>query len=377
MTISLSGATTRAARPIDHFDPSEMIGASASGGNNVNRIGFRIYRNNALVTGVKVTSWNDSEISTETDLNDYILDVDGEALAESPQQLKLSGLTAGVYTIVAYGYNGDSCPYTIEDVENQMYLTASVIGEDKFYEELFAGSLEVSANDYGNFTQEYTLTLYRQVAGMLVYLENIPAFVGTDKVHKITVSTITKNIGFYFPHTLLNENTSPFSDMNGITDGWAIDDLLTFTFSEATVSNWSTVAMGATYEFNGESGKKFLLPDEMDEDVKKTLNTNLMCLPNTLFGSCFLIPTSGNNVAHQFGSEQEKRTALHIVILGENDKILKILNLKEFDADGTEESYCIKRNHFYSLGTKKTAKPDDGEEPDDEDDKGTDDPLDN
>ena len=178
LTISLSDITTRAARPIDHFDP---IADLVSGGNNVNKIGFRIYNNSGnLVSGVKVTSWNGGAISTDTELNDYILSVDGEALAKTPQQLKLSGLSTGVYTIVAYGYNGDTCPYTIESETSEMYLKALTKDEDKFFEELFAGSLEVSANDYGNFTQEYTLTLYRQIAGMLAYLENIPAYVGEE-----------------------------------------------------------------------------------------------------------------------------------------------------------------------------------------------------
>ena len=373
LTISLSDITTRAARPIDHFDP---IADLVSGGNNVNKIGFRIYNNSGnLVSGVKVTSWNGGAISTDTELNDYILSVDGEALAKTPQQLKLSGLSTGVYTIVAYGYNGDTCPYTIESETSEMYLKALTKDEDKFFEELFAGSLEVSANDYGNFTQEYTLTLYRQIAGMLAYLENIPAYVGEERVHKITITTITENIGFYFPHTLLSENSSPFSDKNGIVTDWAKDDLLTFTFNENTVSNWNTVAMGATYQFNGVSGKKFLLPDEMDDEVKNILTENLMCIPNTLFGSCFLIPTSGSNYTHKFDGEKEARTALHLVFWGEEDKVLKVLNLKEF-TDGKEEAYCIQWNHFYSLGTKTKSEPDDGKEPDEEDDKDTDDPLD-
>ena len=356
LTISLSDITTRAARPIDHFDP---IADLVSGGNNVNKIGFRIYNNSGnLVSGVKVTSWNGGAISTDTELNDYILSVDGEALAKTPQQLKLSGLSTGVYTIVAYGYNGDTCPYTIESETSEMYLKALTKDEDKFFEELFAGSLEVSANDYGNFTQEYTLTLYRQIAGMLAYLENIPAYVGEERVHKITITTITENIGFYFPHTLLSENSSPFSDKNDIVTDWAKDDLLTFTFNENTVSNWNTVAMGATYQFNGVSGKKFLLPDEMDDEVKNILTENLMCIPNTLFGSCFLIPTSGSNYTHKFDGEKEARTALHLVFWGEEDKVLKVLNLKEF-TDGKEEAYCIQWNHFYSLGTKTKSEPDD------------------
>ena len=355
LTISLSDITTRAARPIDHFDP---IADLVSGGNNVNKIGFRIYNNSGnLVSGVKVTSWNGGAISTDTELNDYILSVDGEALAKTPQQLKLSGLSTGVYTIVAYGYNGDTCPYTIESETSEMYLKALTKDEDKFFEELFAGSLEVSANDYGNFTQEYTLTLYRQIAGMLAYLENIPAYVGEERVHKITITTITENIGFYFPHTLLSENSSPFSDKNGIVTDWAKDDLLTFTFNENTVSNWNTVAMGATYQFNGVSGKKFLLPDEMDDEVKNILTENLMCIPNTLFGSCFLCPF--NNGSHHSKFADNGYATLNIIYYDVNDNEIKRVHLKISNYSGDDDEalnsdayqYDILCNQFYSIGT--------------------------
>lgn len=353
LTISLSDITTRAARPIDHFDP---IADLVSGGNNVNKIGFRIYNNSGnLVSGVKVTSWNGGAISTDTELNDYILSVDGEALAKTPQQLKLSGLSTGVYTIVAYGYNGDTCPYTIESETSEMYLKALTKDEDKFFEELFAGSLEVSANDYGNFTQEYTLTLYRQVAGMLAYFKNIPTHVETDKVYKITVSTIQKITGFYFPHTLLFENKSPFKNHNGIDsgEGFMVHDLLTFTFEKnSSVTNWDNAQPGDTYKFGGDTDKKYLLPDEMDNDVKEELKKNLKCKDNTLFGSCFLLPASGNNTTHEFG--RDTKTALHIVFKGKDNKVLKFINL--IDENNKENSslgnFSIERNHFYTLGTK-------------------------
>lgn len=356
LTISLSDITTRSARPIDHFDP---IADLVSGGNNVNKIGFRIYNNSGnLVSGVKVTSWNGGAISTDTELNDYILSVDGEALAKTPQQLKLSGLSTGVYTIVAYGYNGDTCPYTIESETSEMYLKALTKDEDKFFEELFAGSLEVSANDYGNFTQEYTLTLYRQVAGMLAYFENIPTHVGTDKVYKITVSTIQNLLGFYFPHTLLTSR--PYPNWNGIPSstpppyGWAVNDLLTFTFEKnSSVTNWDNAQPGDTYKFGGDKDKKFLLPDEMDNDVKEVLKKNLNCRDNTLFGSCFLLPASGNNGTSGDNIPGGARTALHIVFMGENDKVLKYINLIDEKGEDKEiGNFTIERNHFYTLGTK-------------------------
>lgn len=351
LTISLSDITTRAARPIDHFDPSTDL---SSGGNNVNRIGFRIYNNSGnLVSGVKVTSWNGNEITDETDLNSYILDVTAGLKHGEKYKLKLSGLSVGPFTIVAYGYNGDTCPYTIEAVDGEMYLKALTKDEDEFFEELFAGSLEVRTNKYGNFSQEYTLTLYRQVAGMLAYFENIPTHVGTDKVYKITVSTIQKISGFYFPHTLLSDGSYPFESHNGIASGWMVYDLLTFTFEKnSSVTNWNNAEPGDTYKFGGDEGKKYLLPDEMDNDVKEELKKSLNCIDNTLFGSCFLLPASGNNTTHEFG--RDTKTALHIVFKGKDDKVLKFINL--IDENNKENSslgnFSIERNHFYTLGTK-------------------------
>lgn len=350
LTISLSDITTRAARPIDHFDPSTDL---SSGGNNVNRIGFRIYQHGTTkkIEGVTVSSWNGSEVTTTTDLNQYILKVDKMSASET-YQLKLSGLTEGRYIIIAYGYNAtgdsDTPPYTISDIENEIYLKATVNEGDKFHEELFAGSEDVSVNQYGNFIQEYAITLDRQVSGMLVYLEKIPAYVGNERVKSLTVSTYMDIFGIYFPASLYDKE---FANGFGGTS-YSEANLLTFTFDDDKISN-ASLQPGDRYEFNGG----FLLPDEMDEDVVTYLKNSVTCLKNTLFGSCFLLPfaNSGDYI-------HDEKTPLYIVLRGENEKTLKTINLKELKEDG-EQRYFISRNHFYSLGTKINAKQDDDDDP--------------
>lgn len=354
LTISLSDVTTRAARPIDHFDPDNEVGEGMSSGNNVNRIGFRIYQHGTTnkISGVTVSSWDGSDVSGATDLNEYILRVDNGMLASKTYQLKLSGLTEGRYFIIAYGYNTsgdvDTPPYMISDVESEIYLKATANNGDNFYEELFAGSEDVSVNQYGNFTQKYTLTLDRQVAGMLVYLEKIPAFVGTERVMSLTVSTYMDIFGIYFPASLYeNELANGFSEKN-----YSEANLLTFTFDDDKISNVN-LEPGDNYTFRDG----FLLPDEMDKDVATYLKSNVTCLPNTLFGSCFLLPFSNSgDYIH------DEKTPLYIVLRDENEKPLKTINLKEFKED-EEQRYFISRNHFYSLGTKIAVKQDDEDDP--------------
>ena len=213
--IALSSATTRAARPIDHFNP-----AVTDGGNNVNCVGFRVYNNaGELDDNVKVTAVDNSDV-TETILNEYVLQKNLSSYGDNTIKIKLSGLSAGENKIIAYGYNaasGTTFPYTLTnqqktvDDESGKPTMVDIVGlkcainttkdPEKFPEEIFSGAIESSVNEHGLFTAENTLILERQVAGMLVYLENVPAYVLNKKVGKVTISTIIDVEGLYFPYT--------------------------------------------------------------------------------------------------------------------------------------------------------------------------------
>lgn len=384
--IALSSATSRAARPIDHFNPTV---ATTDGGNNVNCIGFRVYDNEGVLDdNVKVTAIDDSDV-TETTLNEYVLQKNLSSYGDNTIKIKLSGLSAGINKIIAYGYNavsGTDFPYTLTNQQkevkgdNQQSTMVDIVGlkcaintteiPEKFPEEIFSGAIVASVNEHGLFTVENTLTLERQVAGMLVYLKNVPAYVLNKKVGKITISTIIDVEGLYFPYKgdYLSE-LNPAYNGYGKTSGYSNTDLLTFTFNEGNTSNFEKASNGGSYSFsrksNGEKetdNKKFLLPDEMDVDVKQYMDDNIECKSNTLFGSCFLLPFPAKNTSH------EGWNALNIVYWDTEGQMIKAVPLRDSNV-GNGDGYSITRNHFYSIGTKRTSDvpdPDDEEDPDDD-----------
>lgn len=389
--ISLAGAMSRAARPIDHFNPS------GSNGNNVNRIGFKVYY---LANGngeykfddaVKIVEVGESQVD-EQPLNGYVIQT-SELTNSSSVKIKIKideGQVHSPYSIVAYGYNcttGTSFPYDLtnqtktvevneEGTEEEKEIEVNIVGlqcddmtNESFPEEIFAGKIEAKVNEYGLFVAENTLTLERQVAGMLVYLEGVPSHVDNKKVAKVTISTILDVTGLKFPSV---------ETYNGISAGsYQKTDLLTFQFKDnPDVSNYNTVSNGGDYTFSREvtidgegETKKYLFPTEMDEDVKQYLDEHIECKNNTLFGSCFLLPFPANNTSYDFSSNSgtDVWNALNIVYWDENGAIITAVPLKD-----TSTSYSIERNHFYSIGTKRTAEIPDEDDPSDPDD----DPLD-
>lgn len=384
--IALSSATTRAARPIDHFNPTV---ATTDGGNNVNCIGFRVYNNAGALDGnVKVTAVDNSDV-TETTLNEYVLQRNLSSYASNQTiKIKLSGLSQGINKIIAYGYNAASgtTNFPYDDLTNQQKQVDDESGKptmvdivglkcainttdnpEKFPEEIFSGAIEASVNEHGLFTAENTLTLERQVAGMLVYLENVPAYVSNKKVGKITISTIINVEGLYFPYKGENGELNPA--YNGYTnDSFSNTDLLTFTFNSDNTSNFDAASNGGSYIFSRKSNgkektdnKRFLLPDEMDDDVKQYMDDNIECKSNTLFGSCFLLPFPAKNTSH------DGWNALNIVYWGTDGQMIKAVPLKDSNVDNSE-GYSITRNHFYSIGTKKTPDLPGSGDPDDDDD---------
>lgn len=383
--ISLAGAMSRAARPIDHFDPD------AGEGNNVNRIGFRVYylaNGNGeykLDDAVKIVGVGESQV-TEQSLNSYVIQT-SDLTNSSSVKIKIKideNQVHSPYSIVAYGYNctsGTDFPYTltnqtktvdVNDVDTEVNivgLQCDDMTNESFPEEIFAGQIEAKVNEYGLFVAENTLTLERQVAGMLVYLEGVPSHVDNKKVAKVTISTILDVTGLKFP----SDGT-----YNGIvTGGYQKTDLLTFQFKDNPyVSNYETVSNGGDYTFSREvtineenETKKYLFPTEMDEDVKTYLDEHIECKDNTLFGSCFLLPFPASNTSYDFSSNSgtDVWNALNIVYWDESGAIITAVPLKD-----TSTPYSIERNHFYSIGTKRTAEIPTNDNPSDPDD----DPLD-
>lgn len=369
--ISLSNSSlTRTPRPI----------GSSEKDNNINRIVFRFLTSSGENTGVKLDGVLKSDDGTtldkkyDVDNNVLILpsDYDGTTLS-----IKFSDLGENTaYKIIAYGYNSTEGSI---DFPYMKKLTAPGGGEYVYscndignspVEEIFAGCNEgsnlVGVNQHGKFQEIARITLTRQVAGLLAYMKEVPAFVDNKRVKKITISTHAKPDGFRFPAVLLTgSGESPeFNGVQGETN--ANVDLLTFDMVRA--SNYGDkLESGDFYLFDKDEnkqekgdGKKYLLAEGMSD-----IN-GLKCDDNTLFGSCFLFPFWGN-----LDLSVKDYATLNICYWDVNNNLIRRVPLRKGSADGTPLSlqddayqYDIRCNNFYSIGVKKTIdNPDDTDEP--------------
>lgn len=340
--ISLSNNISRSPRPITSNEAT----------NNVNRIAF-----------VFVKSNNNQYTPVIADGEDYthqgnVLAISDNTIAANEEiEVHFENMTEGSYKIIAYGYHCASdgnydFPYEIEEAngyDGYIKMRPESGSSITPVEEIFAGiepastSTYLKVNSYGNFVDSnIKITLERQVAGLLAYLSNIPEKVlsgGVDNiVEKITISTPFEATGLYIPGNTGNGK----SDYNGVGT-WKTNeyiDLLTFDLSQATVSD-------GYYTFTGGTGKKFLLAEENESQTF----TDLKCQDNTLFGSCFVIPF----VQHYANYDGFGKGTLHINYYDNSGSLIvsKPLRIKsESVATDADYEFDIKRNHFYSIGTK-------------------------
>lgn len=357
--ISLSNdLQTKAARPI----------GSSEAANNVNRIKFSFISGDLEVSsGVEIEGAYDSrgeKLSgfgvAATDSSILILPDNN---TEKEFSVKFKSLPdPGSYAIIAYGYNcesGNNFPYTTKSIgtdTSPKHFKCSNIEPNKV-EEIFAGycirknasgeNRFISINQYKMFSEEVSVTITRQVAGLMAYLCNVPASIDNQSVDKITISTPAEMNGFIFPASILEGDKEGY---NGIYSSQKDIDLLTFTIKDHNDGSDSK----GYYKFNSsaDDGKKFLLADGMNT---KDFD-DLMCNDNTLFGSCFLLPYSGH-MDFKGTDGYKDRTTLNLTYYttnnsGDYEKI-KTVKLKNSSSDVSEElDYDILCNHFYSVGGK-------------------------
>lgn len=360
--ISLSNdLQTKAARPI----------GSSEAANNVNRIKFSFINSSGseVSSGVEIEGAYDSQGSK---LEGFSVATDDKSILILPNDntdkdfsVKFKSLPdPGSYAIIAYGYNcesGNNFPYTksIGTDTSPKHFKCSNIEPNKV-EEIFAGycirknassgeeNRFISINQHKMFSEEVSVTITRQVAGLMAYLCNVPASIDNQSVDKITISTPVKMDGFIFPASILEGEKEGY---NGIYSSQKDIDLLTFTIKGHNNGSDSN----GYYKFNNSAGegKKFLLADGMDADDFD----DLMCNDNTLFGSCFLLPYSGHMDFK--GTEGYKdKTTLNLTYYTANDdgSYEKIKTVKLKNSNSTEDypelDYDIRCNHFYSVGGK-------------------------
>ena len=290
-----------------------------------------------VITITKFTGQNDHTVTEEN----Y------ESHVDQQETITLTGLDpAKYYKFVAVGYNdadGQVNPYGEPSLEaGTTSLTAFTTSTAKTgygVEELFATQ---SANaTKGDVKNQGTLTLTRQVAGMLAYFKNVPATIDGTDVAAIRIYANKSFTQFTYPAT---------GDFNGTTAGSDKDLLMEFIMADISTG---TDADGY-YTFNG-----------MDSETKKPLAkdyiapSGLTLVENSIFGGRYLIPydkhydaVSGEGSTLTIELQDAGGTAL---------RTLKVKTDQSMSGPATPYFYDIRCNNFYSIGQKlktETTDPD-------------------
>lgn len=274
---------------------------------------------------------------------------------EEEEIITLTGIDKNkYYKFVAVGYNdadGQVNPYgepSLEAGTTSLTTFTSTAKTGYGVEELFATESATAkkgdAKDFG------TLTLTRQVAGMLAYFKNVPAKISGTAVAAIRIYANKSFTQFTYPAA---------GDFNGTTAGSDKDLLMEFIMADISTG---TDADGY-YTFNG-----------MDSETKKPLAkdyiapSGLTLVENSIFGGRYLIPydkhydaVSGEGSTLTIELQDADGTAL---------RTLKVKTNQSMSGSATQYFYDIRCNNFYSIGQKyKTDKtdpdPEGGTDPDD------------
>lgn len=383
ITVSSTDATSRAVRP---------VGSSAAA-NNVSEVKVYAFKE---IDGVYKF---DNTLSLSNELSgvsceDGIFTVTGlkpvgdhantsmNSHTDQTKILTLKGLARDAkYKFVAVGYN-DTYPYgtlpTSTAISGNIALADFIqITEPKYsegsgvvgglgiddVEELFAGvsdEYETQA-DKAAFNDEASVTITRQVAGMLGYFKNIPTKIGEAVVKYVRVYANKEFTKFKFPAQLL---TAP--DFNGVDANITADKEGKFLVMEFDISaiatNWNGgTPTGSTYTFenwtNGKPGGSTKAPLA----TGYTAPDGLKLVENSIFGGRYLIP---------YDQHVDSQT-LTVELQDKDGKALKTLNVvtdeQTTPSDGTKNAYDIRCNNFYSIGKKLDTDSTDGGDPDPED----------
>lgn len=299
-------------------------------------------------------------IAMDGSVSDYIPST-GSHIEETKNNITLTGLDpAKYYKFVAVGYNttnpyGDLSPVNGETELEEFTTTNSLTGYN--VAELFATQ---SANaTKGDVKNQGTLTLTRQVAGMLAYFKNVPATIDGTDVAAIRIYANKSFTKFTYPATDDFNGTGTASgkteimtfELTNINSGVNEDGYYTFnTLSKGSVTNTS---VSSTNQGVAPLAKDYVQPN------------NLTLVENSIFGGRYLIPydkhydaVSGEGSTLTIELQDADGTAL---------RTLKVKTDQSMSGPATQYFYDIRCNNFYSIGQKlktETTKPGEPEDPD-------------
>lgn len=407
INLSNTSANSRTARP---------VGSSAAA-NNVNVVKIYVFKGANTASGNEdykfdnavgvTTADNVSAASGIITITNFTSDAGEHEVTEESwtnhtdqtKTIKLTGLAENSkYKFVAVGYNvanpssnttnpyGDPSLTDGTTTLNTFTTTALTSGTDYDIEELFAGvSAECVTTDKVTFSTPATVTLTRQVAGMLGYFDNVPTKIDGSVVKYVRVYANDEYTQFKWPAQLLEtpdfngdtKQTTVGSDNGESTTGTNGKFLLMEFDMSKIATNWNGTAVEQTatsYTFNTLTNNAVATASTSTNSSAKPFaegyngTTNLTLKENSIFGGRYIIPYAGH----------VKSQTLTVELQDASGKALKKLNVTTNNApsdvseNGTTQ-YDIRCNNFYSIG-KKLYTDNTGGDPDPDPTPGTDNP---
>lgn len=354
VAVSSTDVSTRDVRPVGSSAAANNVNVVKVYAFSAEAVGGTYYFDNTV--GVKA---NQSDISAaggiititmDGTVSDYIPSTGNHIEEETKKKITLTGLDpAKYYKFVAVGYNdadGQVNPYgepSLGAGTTTLAAFTTLTAKTGYgVEELFATQ---SANaTKGDVKNQGTLTLTRQVAGMLAYFKNVPATINGEAVAAIRIYANKSFTKFTYPAT---------GDFNGTTAGSDNDLLMEFIMADISTGTDED----GYYIFNG-----------MDSETKKPLAkdyiapSGLTLEANSIFGGRYLIPYD------QHYDTPSSSTLIVKLEDGEGSPLRTLKVTTDQTAGGVDKyAYDIRCNNFYSIGQKlktETTKPGEPEDPD-------------
>ena len=299
---------------------------------------------------------------------------------DQTKTIKLTGLAVNSkYKFVAVGYNvanpesSTTNPYGEPSLTKESttleYFTTNVLASGKTdyaIEELFAGVSDENATqtDKAAFNTPASVTLTRQVAGMLGYFDNVPTKINSSVVKYVRVYANDEYTQFKWPAQLLSTN-SPF---NGVLQQTTVETekgestgspkkflLMEFDMSKIATNWGSGTPSSDTYTFYdcSKAGLSGGDTSETDKSGSKAplaegykAPAGLKLVANSIFGGRYIIPYAGH----------VNSQTLTVELQDASGNALKTLNVTTDQTNSSvsdyKNQYDIRCNNFYSIGKK-------------------------
>lgn len=384
INLSNTSADSRAVRP---------VGSSAAA-NNVNVVKIYVFKgantasgnedykfDNAVgvATGIENVSAASGVITitnfTSTAGEHEITEGSWENHTDQTKTIKLTGLVKdSKYKFVAVGYNqssGNTNPYgepsLLGETTLQAFTTTSV-KTDYAIEELFAGVSDENATqaDKAAFNTPASVTLTRQVAGMLGYFNNVPTKIDGKVVQYVRVYANDEYTQFKWPAQLLGTG-SPFNGDSqaaaGSSNGEGSNKYLLMEFNMETIAtNWNSGNPNEdTYTFSSFGDAGATGTETAGNQIGSTVGSKaplatgytapagLKLVANSIFGGRYIIPYKAHVDSQTLTVELQDAS-------GNALKTLKVTteNIPSISGGSLTGKYAydIRCNNFYSIGKK-------------------------